>query len=101
MEKIKKALSNAKKKEHIYKIAKVFKGDQAWKKQATWDDLEKQIAISSVTLKTTNAISKIKNAGKYLEQVKLSEIKSEHKKELNPVVKKMKTKLAAISQKVS
>ena len=101
LDKVKAALGNAKKKEHIYKDAKIFKGDQAWKKPATWDDLEKQIAISSVTLKTVNVISKIKNAGKYLEQVKLSEIKSEHKKELNPVVKKMKTKLAAISQKVS
>lgn len=100
VDKIKTVMNNAKVKKHVFSNAQVVTGS-AWKKPSSWDDLEKQIVLGKVAGKSNASVAKIKNSHKSLESVKISEIKSSHRKELNPLVKDMKDKLKKITDKIS
>jgi hypothetical protein len=100
VDKIKIVMNNAKVKKHVFSNAQVVTGS-SWKKPSSWDDLEKQIAVGKVAGKSNASVAKVKNSHKSLESVKISEIKSSHRKELNPLVKEMKDKLKKITDKIS
>ena len=99
--KVKPILNNASKRNYIWDNAKVFDTESGYKNTKNWEDIERLSALNSVQQKQAEIVNTIKSVAKSLDKVKVGDIKNEHKKQLKPVVKKMKTKLEIISKKVN
>ena len=94
--KVKPILNNASKRNYIWDNAKIFDTESGYKNTKNWEDIERLSALNSVQQKQAEIVNTIKSVAKSLDKVKVGDIKNEHKKQLKPVVKKMKTKLLII-----
>ena len=99
--KIKPILNNSSKREYIWNNAKVFDTESGYKNTKNWEDIERLSALNSVQQKQSQIVNTIKSVAKSLDKVKVGDIKNEHKKQLKPVIKKMKTKLESINKKAN